>query len=113
MRLTAKEARVLNEFVHQLYARFPRAIDRVVLFGSKARGDAGRQSDIDVLIIIAHANRDVEDQIISLVTEVLLRQAVDISPLVLSRQDFERNRRLRSPFTQLVLHEGIPLAKAA
>ena len=35
-------------------------IIRMVLFGSVAQGDGGDESDIDILIVVHHDNRDLE-----------------------------------------------------
>ena len=50
--LTPNEERAVNSFVERLFDRYPDRIRQVVLFGSKARGDSGVWSDIDILIVV-------------------------------------------------------------
>ena len=47
--LTPSEEQAVNSFVQRLLDRYPDRIRQVVLFGSKARGDSGIESDIDIL----------------------------------------------------------------
>ena len=52
-KLTEKEKQVLNEFKRKLWKSFPDDIVEIKLFGSKARGDANPDSDIDILVVTA------------------------------------------------------------
>ena len=52
---------VLETFRQALAELYGPAIDRVVLFGSRARGDAKADSDYDVAVFLKHmANRRAE-----------------------------------------------------
>ncbi|MDH4137415.1 MAG: nucleotidyltransferase domain-containing protein [Anaerolineae bacterium] len=42
---------VLARYRDALLARFPDQLQRLILFGSQARGDATAESDIDVLVV--------------------------------------------------------------
>ena len=58
--LAARDRDTIAAVVAQLRSRWP--IERVVLFGSKARGDDDEDSDIDLLIITPHTvDRDAEN----------------------------------------------------
>ncbi len=50
--LTRKERIALKAYKDYLLAKLPDQIERIVLFGSKARGDSTRDSDIDLLVAI-------------------------------------------------------------
>ena len=45
------QRRALRELARRVRATLGEDLDRIVLYGSRARGDAGPDSDIDVLII--------------------------------------------------------------
>ena len=47
MELSVSEKHIVEEFKRQVEQRFPGELIRVVLFGSKVRGDATRESDVD------------------------------------------------------------------
>jgi predicted nucleotidyltransferase len=67
---------VLKRFRAALDALYGDRIERVVLFGSRARGDAGDDSDYDVAVFLKGlADRWQEvDRIIPLVTDIPLRR---------------------------------------
>ena len=51
MILKAKERKAVNEFVSLLIQKMSRQINELVLFGSRARGKAHKDSDIDLIIV--------------------------------------------------------------
>lgn len=50
--LTRKERAALKAYQDYLLEKLPDQIERIVLFGSKARGDSTRDSDVDLLVAI-------------------------------------------------------------
>jgi predicted nucleotidyltransferase len=53
-RLSPSESRLLDEFVSRLLAAAPTgAVTAVRVFGSRARGSSGRDSDLDVAVEVA------------------------------------------------------------
>jgi len=51
MKLTLKEKKVIEEFEKRVKDKFADEIVKIVVFGSRARGEAGKNSDIDILVI--------------------------------------------------------------
>jgi predicted nucleotidyltransferase len=49
--LTLKEKKVIEEFKKRIKEKFADETIKIVVFGSKARGDAKKNSDIDILVI--------------------------------------------------------------
>ncbi|MBV9288941.1 MAG: nucleotidyltransferase domain-containing protein [Hyphomicrobiales bacterium] len=52
MAMKAQDDRILKRFRAALDEMYGRRIERVVLFGSRARGDAGPDSDYDVAVFL-------------------------------------------------------------
>ncbi|MDJ1179605.1 nucleotidyltransferase domain-containing protein [Roseofilum sp. BLCC_M91] len=50
--LVAIATNTLKEYLQQLYQN---NLDRVILFGSQARGEAEIDSDVDILIVLKHS----------------------------------------------------------
>lgn len=59
---------IVSEFAKNLRRRI--RVDRIVLFGSRARGDAGSDRDIDLLVVSPDFGQDV------LADMILLRQCL-------------------------------------
>lgn len=98
---------ILNDIVKRLVEGY--APQKVILFGSYARGEAGEDSDIDLLII-----KDTEKSPLERWQEVkcLLRDrssGVSVSPLVYTSEEIAHRLSLKDFFIKEVLEEGIVL----
>ena len=65
---------------------------KLVLFGSRARGDYIDESDVDVAIIVPGLTREMKHQILDRVAAIELEHLSPISVLVLSEDEFNRLR---------------------
>lgn len=83
---------------------------KAILYGSEARGDAGPDSDVDLLILVDGDKMTLaEEEAITLpLYELELKTGVSISPLVMLRKLWE-NRPFKTPFYINVMNEGIVL----
>jgi predicted nucleotidyltransferase len=105
--LSVSEKHIVEEFKRQVEQRFPGELIRVVLFGSKVRGDATRESDVDVLVVIHSEGWRLGDQIRSLGYALELEHDVVLSIQVMSERHFEELRLLGSQFYKAVEREGV------
>jgi predicted nucleotidyltransferase len=114
---------VLDEYRRRLLAALPGQIERLILFGSYARGDARSESDVDVLVVVnwpqerlpggfyaSFYNDPRWKTIVGIATELMLEQNVVISPKIFSKERFEREKN-RDPLITTVEREGIELWK--
>jgi len=107
--LNEKEQLALKKFRTALEKALGRNLVEVKLFGSKARGDARRDSDIDALIIIASGDWHIGDVIYSMVTDILLEDGICISPKVINKRDYDRLYKMKTPFIKNVIRDGIAI----
>lgn len=77
--------------------------DRVVLFGSHARGDAAPSSDID-LLVVKRTERRFLDRLLDAMEALDPEVAVDL--LVYTPEELEDMLRRGNPFVTRALEEG-------
>ena len=100
---------ILAEIVQRLVRAF--APERIYLFGSKARADAGTDSDYDLMVVVAHATEPgyrLAQRAHALIWDI--GTAVDI--LVWSREAFDARLHLRASLPATVVREGMLLYAA-
>ena len=107
MELSIQEKHIVEEFKRQVEQRFPGELIRVVLFGSKVRGDATRESDVDVLVVIHSEGWRLGDEIRSLGYALELEHGVVLSIQVMSERHYEELRLFGSQFFKAVEREGV------
>ncbi len=80
------------------------APERIILFGSAARGDLGQDSDVDLLIV-----KDGEDALtlMSRIYREMHGVGVAVDALVVSTADVERYKSSHSLIIKPALQEGV------
>lgn len=84
-------------------------LDRIILYGSYARGDNTDESDIDIMIILdceAGEIKRLRRLTAEMASDISLEEEVFLSVLLRDRQYFEKNLHLL-PFYQNIEREGI------
>jgi predicted nucleotidyltransferase len=106
LELSANDRRAIEEAVALLRDRFP--VERVILFGSKARGDDDAESDVDLLVLTSRPLSRSERRAISdAVFPIQLRHDAVLSPLIVSRDEWETGVVSALPIHDEVLEQGV------
>lgn len=108
-RLTVKEHQATETFLDRLHQRYPGQILQAVLFGSKARGDSGPYSDIDILIIVEEESWPLRGEISTIAARVSLEYDVLVGPRVIGRERWKSMKSRRFSLYRNIAAEGIPL----
>ena len=83
--------------------------ERVILFGSYARGDATEDSDVDLLVVARTKERFFERM--ATVRRLIrdLRNGLPVSPIVLTPGELEKRSQAGDPFIREILQTGVSL----
>ena len=105
-----KYEETLHKLKEQLHEHLGKSLDRVVVFGSVARGSAKPESDIDVMIILddelTKIDWDTENTIIDIAYPIELEDDVVFDLKVMGKHDIQGKYRYM-PFVEHVMNEGI------
>ena len=103
--LLPAERAALLEAARVLRQHFP--VTRIVLFGSKATGDDGPESDIDILVLTScPADTKLTDKISDALFEIDLAYDVVLSELVVSEAEWERGLIASMPIHREIRDKG-------
>ena len=106
--MNPQEKEILKKFREKVAERFPSS--QVILFGSRARGDAGPQSDADVVVILKNAPSEEDQEFISdSAWETGYPYGLVIVPVVFSLEEWESGPERFSLLVKAVQSEGVPL----
>ncbi len=103
------EGEIEREFTSALAAKLGPALEKVILFGSRAEGSAKPWSDYDLLIVLSRKGHILIDEIYDLVTDFLLSHGVDISLKIYTSDDYKKKMDLPTPFMQRIQERGVIL----
>ena len=98
---------VLHDFL-SLSKPLKQKIDAIFLFGSRARHDEKPDSDYDLLVIVGEDfSLADKDALYDRVMDILLKTGNILSLKIFKKADFEKLRRLHTPFTERVMRERV------
>jgi len=107
--LSPHEREAITEYLERLREKYADQVARVVLFGSKARGDGDEESDIDLFVVLRTDDPELKDEIWQMSYEIELKRGVAFGDLVVGRSDYARMRRIEEPVFRNIRDEGIEL----
>ena len=107
--LTPNDRAAVDEYVTRIRSRFPDRVLSVILFGSKARGDADAESDIDLVVLVDAEDEAFRFELWRIASRVSLEYNVVISASVFGRARWAETRRIRLPLYRAIEADGIPL----
>jgi len=101
------EKKIIDVFTSLIKKKL--SVDRIELFGSRARGDADPDSDMDVFVIVDDLSPELEDYISECAWEAGFKHGIVIVPVVFSRDEWENGPERYSLLAEAIRAEGIQL----
>lgn len=98
---------LLKEFAAELRQRLGSRVRRILLFGSRARGDAREGSDYDMLVVVDHRTPEVRSVILDIESGLMDRYGTLLATVLRSEDEWQRTQGF--PLACNIAREGIPL----
>jgi predicted nucleotidyltransferase len=109
--LADNERSALSDYLARLHDTCGKRVMHVVLFGSKARGDSGPESDIDLFVVLRGELDGLKQALADLSYDVSLNYGVVLSDFVVGEQRYHWMAEHREPLPTEVQREGVELWK--
>ncbi len=105
--ISKSEKKALDQLISELKASWPGVKAKV--FGSKVKGIADDESDLDILILLPdEVSEDTRRQIIYKVFDINLAYETNLSALIMSEGEWEGRLTSLLPIHAFVEKEGVP-----
>jgi predicted nucleotidyltransferase len=101
------EKNILKSFINLMTDKV--SLNKVILFGSRARGDAEPDSDMDVLVIVDEITEEKEDYISECAWEAGFEYGIVLVPVVYTVSEWERGPERFSLLAEAIRSEGVYL----
>ena len=109
IRLNSQEKKAIKAFSRRLRKELGKDLVSIKLFGSKARGDAHKDSDIDVLVLIRKHTIDSLKVVARVVSDVWWDYDVLLSTVTYDLEEEERNVAMGSFLFEEVKTQGVEI----
>ncbi len=98
---------ILDEYIQCLKERFGSHLIKVILYGSRARGDFYETSDYDLIVILDETTKQTYDILDEISGEFLYKYGVIFSTIAVTDKEFKE--QTYDPLVMNVKKEGITL----
>ena len=102
-----KDDRILNEFIKAVNQKFGTHLKKIILFGSRARGDYETDSDYDCLLVVDEVSPTLIDTVDDIAAELLYKYNVVFSSFPVSESRY--SKQTFNPLFMNIRHDGIAL----
>jgi len=90
--LKSEEGDMLKRFKREVKKVLGDRLDRVVLFGSRSRGDAAPDSDFDLLVTVQNLQETDRKRVFEIAADLSLEYDTVLAVLVVPANDFTEDR---------------------
>lgn len=103
----------LQKMCIEIYHTYGSYLDKIVLYGSYARGEETDESDVDIAVILKDGNTEaMHEQMLDIVVDYEIEQGVTLSVVPIEYEKYVQWNKVL-PFFVNIDKEGIVLWKAA
>lgn len=110
VKLSRCETQAVKKFLSHLNKAYGKQIQKVMLFGSKARGEASSDSDIDILLLVADETWTLKDGIVDIAADINLEYDLLIDVRVIGTKRWQYMGDIQAGLYQTISRDAISLA---
>jgi uncharacterized protein len=110
LKLSPKEWEAVQKLLTRLQAAYGKQIRQAMLFGSKTRGNASSDSDIDILLLVEKETWVLKDEISGLAADINLEADLQIDVRVIGLERWQHMARIQAGLYRTISRDAIPLA---
>jgi predicted nucleotidyltransferase len=107
--LFPQDKKGIVEFVDEVTTIDSAELRGVILYGSKARGDATEESDIDLLLIFTEVDERLEGKVAAIANNFALWRDIPLSPRLCSLAWWQDMANGPYPFFNEIFKDGLPV----
>ena len=107
LQLTPDEQTWLDAYRQALNEQYPGTVIRMVIYGSKARGEAHSDSDVDVLLIVKNETGHLKRPLRRIGYELAATSDALPSILAYTQDEWKSRKQSSSPFQQAVERDAV------
>lgn len=100
-----KDLKVIEKFKSLVSKKVK--LHEVKVFGSRARGEASPESDLDVLVVVEYLDHEIEKYISDCAWESGFPEDIVVMPIVISLDSLKNSPIRESVFIKNVYREGV------
>lgn len=109
LKLSPRERKAVQEFLAKVRQAYGEKIQRVALFGSKARGDSTKYSDIDILLIVSNDKWKFRQAFSVIISDIALKYDVLLDVRVISAARWQYLTEIQAGLYQHISKDAVAL----
>ena len=105
--------KILEEFLEEIKQILGNRLKKIILYGSYARGDYNKNSDIDIMILTDLTSEEISRYSLLIwekCADIEIDKGIVISPLIRNLDDFNSWLNVK-PFYMNIVNEGVVLSE--
>ena len=103
--ISSEDRELLDAFARRVRLVAPSAA--IWAFGSRARGSADPESDLDLCVVVQEATRDLREFVYRSAWEIGFEHGRLLAPVILTAENFERGPMSASTLVANIRREGV------
>jgi len=104
------EKKIIKEVIERVFKSAGIEIDKLILFGSRARGDYKKYSDWDLLIVTKKGlSRKEKQKLAHLIRKELAEYFIDGDIIIKSEEEIQKRKDVIGSIIKSALKEGVAL----